>query len=163
MRIADLLANSPLHKQQPPPLTCGQTVENAARRMERFGSGVLPICRRDGSVAGVISERDIVVKAVARGRAPELCTVDEVMTTRFVCCEAEDSLDRLRALFASTGVHWAVVRQRGGEMVGVIEANALPAGPDPVPAGRPAASALRGRAAIGKAPEWRSAPSKTLG
>jgi CBS domain-containing protein len=162
MRIADLLAHRPVQKQ-PPPLTCGQTVENAARRMERSGSRWLPIVRKDGSVAGVISERDIVVKAVARGRAPELCAVDEVMTTRFVCCEAEDTVDHLRELFASTGVDCAVVRQRGGELVGVIEAAALARGPDAAPGAGAAPPASRGRPAIGKAPDWRAAPAKTLG
>jgi signal-transduction protein with cAMP-binding, CBS, and nucleotidyltransferase domain len=125
MRIAELLGiEGPLHKQAPP-LTCGQTVENAARRMERIGCRLLPICRRDGSLAGVLSERDIVVKVVARSRAPELCTVDEVMTTRFLSCLADDTVDDLRQRFESTGMDCAVVRHRGGELAGVLEARSL--------------------------------------
>jgi CBS domain-containing protein len=58
----------------------GQSVENAARRMRDRQLRFLPVCKPDGRVVGIITERDIVVRAVAAGRAPELCAVDEVMT-----------------------------------------------------------------------------------
>lgn len=122
MRIAELLGNEGSLHKQPPPLTCGQTVENAARRMEKFGLSALPICRRDGSVAGVIAERDIVVKVVARSRAPELCTVDEIMNTRFVSCQVDDPVELVARLFESTGFECAVVRARSGELAGILTA-----------------------------------------
>jgi CBS domain-containing protein len=58
----------------------GQSVENAARRMRDRQLRFLPVCKPDGRVVGTITERDIVVRAVAAGRAPELCSVDEIMT-----------------------------------------------------------------------------------
>jgi CBS domain-containing protein len=122
MRIAQLLASEGSLLKQPPPLTCGQTVENAARRMERFGLRALAICRRDGTIAGVISERDIVVKVVARSRAPELCTVDEIMNSRFVSCLVDDPVELLARLFRSTGHDYAVVRTRSGELAGIVTA-----------------------------------------
>jgi CBS-domain-containing membrane protein len=124
MRVAELLVNEGYWNKQPP-LTCGQTVENAARRMEKLGLRALPICRRDGSIAGVIAERDIVIKVVARSRAPELCTVDEVMSTRFVSCYLDDPVDLLARLFDSTGFECAVVRARSGELAGILTAGAV--------------------------------------
>jgi CBS domain-containing protein len=153
MRIADLLASEAHGHKQPPPLTCGQTVENAARRMERFGLRALAICRRDGSVAGVIEERDIVVKVVARARASELCTVDEIMSNRFVTCQADDPVEWVARLFEVTGFACAVVRTGSGELAGVLSAAAL-AGPGRTqPAGdlgreRVAAGAGRERTAV---------------
>jgi CBS domain-containing protein len=58
----------------------GQSVENAARRMRDRQLRFLPVCKPDGRVVGIVTERDIVVRAVAAGRAPELCSVDEIMT-----------------------------------------------------------------------------------
>jgi CBS domain-containing protein len=58
----------------------GQSVENAAKRMRDRQLRFLPVCKPDGRVVGTITERDIVVRAVAAGRAPELCSVDEIMT-----------------------------------------------------------------------------------
>ena len=125
MRISELLKTEGLLPTQPPALTCGQTVENAARRMERFGSRALPICRRDGTLAGVITERDIVVKVVAHARAPELCTVDEVMTTRFLSCFADDPVETLHRLFSAEGGDCAVVRQANGQFVAIVERESL--------------------------------------
>lgn len=58
----------------------GQSVENAARRMRDRQLRFLPVCKPDGRVVGILTERDIVIRAVAAGRAPELCSVDEIMT-----------------------------------------------------------------------------------
>ncbi len=58
----------------------GQSVENAARRMRDRQLRFLPVCKPDGRVVGIVTERDIVIRAVAAGRAPELCSVDEIMT-----------------------------------------------------------------------------------
>jgi predicted transcriptional regulator len=156
MRLVELLKLVDPSQKQPSPLTCGQTVENAARRMERHGARLLPICRKDGSVAGVLSERDIVVKVVARSRAPELCTVDEVMNTEFVTCTTEDSVDDLRQLLEASAAECALILTRAGELVGVVDAAAL--------AGRPALGRpARLRPGIGGAPDWGLPRSRTLG
>jgi CBS domain-containing protein len=128
MRIADLL-DAGGRAPKPPPLTCGQTVENAARRMERFGVRLLPICRGDGTIAGVIGERDIVVKAVARGRAPALCTVDEVMSTRYLSCDSEDTVETLMRLFAESDADCVLIRGRDGKLLGTVERDELPVQP----------------------------------
>ncbi len=159
MRIADLLRTEAPPGKQPPPLTCGQTVENAARRMERSGQRLLPICRKDGSVAGVISERDIVVKVVARSRAPGLCSVDEVMNTRLLFCKADDPVERVRRLFESSGVTCAVVTDARGRLAGVVEAAALSGLLHVAGFGRSLRSRTPPRSNIESGPEW-PAPAK---
>ncbi len=97
--------------------------------MERFGVRLLPICRGDGTIAGVIGERDIVVKVVARSRAPELCTVDEVMTTRYVSCHVDQGVDELLRLFAESGAESALIVARDGKLAGTVERSELPVQP----------------------------------
>jgi len=130
MRISDWLkVEGRSSRQPPPPLSCGQTVENAARRMERFGVRLLPICRNDGTIAGVIGERDIVVKVVARSRAPELCTVDEVMTTRYLSCHVDQGIDELLRLFADSSADCALLLARDGKLAATVERSELPVQP----------------------------------
>src|SRR5687767_7092611 len=43
-----------------------QTLVDAAKRMEEFDVGVLPICGDDDRLKGMLTDRDIVVKALAR-------------------------------------------------------------------------------------------------
>ena len=117
--------------------------------MERFGVRLLPICRGDGTIAGVIGERDIVVKAVARGRAPELCPVDEVMTTRYLSCELEDSVETLLRLFAESNADCALIRGRDGKLVGTLDRDELPVLPSLMPLRQ---AAVRAEAAWGPLP-----------
>jgi CBS domain-containing protein len=45
-----------------------ETLESAARRLAAAGVGSMPICGEDDRLKGMLTDRDIVVKAVARGK-----------------------------------------------------------------------------------------------
>ena len=47
-----------------------QTLLDAAKRMAELDVGALPICGDDDRLKGVLTDRDIVVKALAQGRDP---------------------------------------------------------------------------------------------
>jgi CBS domain-containing protein len=47
-----------------------ENLADAARRMAKLNIGALPLCGEDGGLKGIITDRDIVVKAVAKGKNP---------------------------------------------------------------------------------------------
>ncbi|TLQ47510.1 CBS domain-containing protein [Streptomyces marianii] len=51
-----------------------ETLADAARRMSELGIGALPICGPDDRLHGIITDRDIVVKCVAKGKDPKTMT-----------------------------------------------------------------------------------------
>src|SRR5690606_23074261 len=51
----------------------------AARKMEQLDVGFLPVLG-ETDVAGVVTDRDIVVRAISRGDDPKQTTVEAVMT-----------------------------------------------------------------------------------
>jgi CBS domain-containing protein len=55
------------------------TMQTAAQMMADGGVGVLPLCDC-GRLVGMITDRDITVRAVAEGRAPDECSVTDVIT-----------------------------------------------------------------------------------
>ena len=55
------------------------TLQEAAQMMEEIDCGVLPVGDGDRLV-GMLTDRDITLRAVARGKAPDRCTVGEVMS-----------------------------------------------------------------------------------
>jgi len=81
------------------------TVLEAARFMMEHNIGALPVLR-DGVLAGIVSERDIMNRVVAVGRTPGTTAVSEVMTANPRAVDAEDwqragaSLDRIRRIIA---------------------------------------------------------------
>src|SRR5436309_8664365 len=61
------------------------TVQEAARKMKTLDVGPLPICDND-RLTGMITDRDITVRAVAEGCDPKTTTVKDVMTPDVVYC-----------------------------------------------------------------------------
>lgn len=55
-----------------------QTLDEAAKMMRDMGVGSLPICGDDKKLHGIITDRDIVVKCVAEGMEPSMCTAGEL-------------------------------------------------------------------------------------
>jgi CBS domain-containing protein len=56
------------------------TIEKAAKLMAETNCGVLPV-GENGRLVGVVTDRDITLRAVAKGNAPNHCTVREVMSS----------------------------------------------------------------------------------
>jgi CBS-domain-containing membrane protein len=66
-------------------------LQEAAQLMRDMDVGALPVC--DGRrLMGMVTDRDIAVRAVARGVAPSDCTVAEVMSTDVSWCFADQSV-----------------------------------------------------------------------
>src|SRR5687767_1408227 len=109
MRLSDLLDTTAES------LSPGHTVEHAARRMLARDVSVVPICRSDGTLVGVLGERDIVVKAVALSRAPELCALGEIMRKDFPRCAITDDPVDVHARMLAEGLDRLMVVDRAGK------------------------------------------------
>ncbi|GAA4611837.1 hypoxic response protein Hrp1 [Actinoallomurus liliacearum] len=60
-------------------LSINENLTTAARRMAEMDVGALPVCGEDGRLKGIITDRDIVVKAIAQGRNPSDCRAGELV------------------------------------------------------------------------------------
>jgi CBS domain-containing protein len=69
-----------------------RTVLEAARYMMEHNVGALPVLR-DGNLAGILSERDIMNRVVAVGRTPGTTAVSEVMTANPRAVAADESIE----------------------------------------------------------------------
>ena len=74
------------------------TIQEAAEKMRHLDIGPLPVCDGDRLV-GLLTDRDITVRAVAEGRNPATTQVREVMTPEVVYgYEEQDSQDAARLM-----------------------------------------------------------------
>ncbi len=73
-----------------------ETVAVAARRLAELGIGSMPICGEDRRLKGMLTDRDIVVKVVARGQDPAGVTAGSLAEGRPVTIGADDPLDEAR-------------------------------------------------------------------
>lgn len=58
----------------------GESVEVAARMLTHYNIGILPVCGGDGSLRGLVTDRDLVIRCMAANRNPQKTLVREVMT-----------------------------------------------------------------------------------
>ncbi len=59
-----------------------ETVEVAARTLERYNVGALPVYGLGGTVCGMVTDRDLVTRCIAANREPSKTTVGQIMTNR---------------------------------------------------------------------------------
>ena len=72
-----------------------ETLQRAAQLMDELNVGALPVCRGTRLV-GMITDRDITVRATAAGLSPNNTLVSEVMTEATRSCGASELLRRRR-------------------------------------------------------------------
>jgi CBS domain-containing protein len=71
-----------------------KTATDAAERLAQADIGAVPVCDSDGHLAGMVTDRDIVVKVVARGKNPAKMLLGEIADQReVVTIGAEDSVE----------------------------------------------------------------------
>ena len=75
------------------------TLADAAKRLAELDIGALPICGEDDKLKGMLTDRDIVVKAIAQGKDPGSTTAGELAEGKPVLIGEDDSIeDALRAM-----------------------------------------------------------------
>jgi CBS domain-containing protein len=92
---------------------------DAARKMRDLDVGALPICGDDNRLAGMITDRDIVVKCIADGADPGAVKVSELAEGKPVTVGADDSVEEALRTMADHGVRRLPVID-GHELVGVV-------------------------------------------
>jgi len=96
-----------------------ETVIEAAKKMEQLGVGSLPICGNDERLKGMLTDRDIVVKVVARGLDPAVTSAGELAEGKPVTIGADDDLEDVARTMAQNEVKRLMVID-GHKLVGVI-------------------------------------------
>jgi CBS domain-containing protein len=96
------------------------TIREAAERMADLDVGFLPVGDSESGLSGVITDRDITIRAVARGLDPEVTRVLDVMTNDAeFCCEDDDAEDAAR-LMQEKKIRRVLVCDRKKRPVGVV-------------------------------------------
>jgi CBS domain-containing protein len=95
------------------------TVQAAAERMRDEHVGFLPVCDSNGRVIGTITDRDLTIRVLARGR-PLSTLVDEVLTREVVACRPHDDLLLAEELMAKHHKSRMICVDDDYRLVGII-------------------------------------------
>jgi CBS domain-containing protein len=96
------------------------TLAEAAKKMASQDIGSLPVCAERRRVVGIITDRDITVRAVARGMDPNSTRVEEVMTRDVLSCSAEAEVEQACELMEKRQVRRLLVTGHDDTPVGIV-------------------------------------------
>ncbi len=94
-------------------------LDEAAERMRQLDAGVLPVVDGD-KVVGMITDRDITVRATAVGRDPVTTKVSEIMTSEVVFTYDDEDVKDAAKLMQDHQVRRLVVLDREKKLVGIV-------------------------------------------
>jgi len=95
------------------------TAADAARRMREVDSGAI-LVTEDGHLRGVLTDRDIVVRAIADGRDPSQVEVAEICSADVQALHPEDDVDRAVQLMRERHVRRIPIVDGQDHAVGIV-------------------------------------------
>ena len=106
-----------------------QTIREAAQMMAELDAGALPVGEQDRLV-GMITDRDIAVRAVAHGKSPDT-RVRDVMTDDVKYCFDDDDVEDVARNMADIQVRRLPVVNRDKRLVGIVAIADIAASEEP--------------------------------
>jgi CBS domain-containing protein len=96
-----------------------RSVREAARLMDELNVGVLPVC--DGErLLGILTDRDITVRATAAGRDPDSVRVKEIMSEEVRWCFEDESVEDVATMMGDVQIRRIPVVDRNKRLVGIV-------------------------------------------
>jgi CBS domain-containing protein len=107
-------------------ISAAATLEEAAKQMKAHNVGILPIVD-ENNVVGVLTDRDVVLRAVSTRMRPEMTRVRDVMTRRVIWCYEDENVVAASMLMEQNLIHRLIVFDRNERLVGIVSVSDLAA------------------------------------
>jgi CBS domain-containing protein len=96
-----------------------ESLQRAAQVMDELNVGALPVCN-GGELVGMITDRDITVRATAAGMEPATHCVSEVMTEQTRWCTEDQSTDEVMKQMGDVQIRRLPVLDAQRKIVGIV-------------------------------------------
>ena len=120
MKINEIISQDPVY------LSPRTTLLEAAQMMKILDAAMLPVCDRERLV-GTITDRDITIRAVAKGCDANHTPVSDVMTDDPIYCFDDQAVDEVAGLMREHQIHRLPVLNRQQRLVGAVSLEDLDA------------------------------------
>ena len=96
------------------------TLQKTAARMRDLDVGSLPVVDEVGRVIGVITDRDIAIRAVAAGADPTATKVEQAMTAEVVFCFQDQDVEDAAELMKTKQIRRLIILDKNDRLAGVV-------------------------------------------
>ncbi|MDR2606330.1 MAG: CBS domain-containing protein [Oscillospiraceae bacterium] len=111
---------SDIMKQSVVSITPNAPVSSAARLLKQYNVGSLPVCSPDGTLRGVVTDRDIVTRCIAAEENPQEMPVKEIMTRAVQSIAPHEDLRLAAQRMADKRIRRLPVTDPGGKLRGIL-------------------------------------------
>lgn len=113
MRISEIMT------RDPELIDPNSSIRDAARRMKDEDIGALPIGENDRLI-GMVTDRDIAIRAVAEDRDPTSTRVRDVMSEKIYYCFEDDDIESAARCMAENRVRRLPILNRDKRLTGIV-------------------------------------------
>lgn len=100
-------------------LSPSDSLQLAAQAMDELNVGAIPVCDKE-RVVGMVTDRDIAIRGVAQGCAPDSTPLSAVMSKQVETCYEDDSIEALTSKMSASQIRRVPVLDRQQHLVGVV-------------------------------------------
>jgi len=105
------------------------SLQMVAQKMAEIDSGIMPVGEKDRLV-GIVTDRDIVLRAVAKGKPPGKSTARDVMSPDIKYCYEDETLEDAARNMSTLQVKRLPVLNREKRLVGIVSLGDLAMEPE---------------------------------
>ena len=87
MQVSEIMTSHAIH------ITEGEPVSAAARLLRQYNIGALPVCDEQGTLRGMVTDRDIVLRCVAAESDPRRTPIEQIMTRKIKTARPGDYIE----------------------------------------------------------------------
>ena len=94
-------------------------VIDVARKMKQEDAGFIPVVENGGTLIGVITDRDIVVRCIAEGHDPRSETAEHLMSRQVTIIAPDDDIEQAAKAMEREAIRRLPVAENG-RLIGVL-------------------------------------------
>jgi CBS domain-containing protein len=100
-------------------VSAGASLKDAAKKMKDLDVGLIPVCDGD-RLKGVLTDRDITIRATADGRDPSKTKVSEVMSTDLAYCLEDQEVEEAVSVMEARQIRRLPIVNQDKRLIGII-------------------------------------------
>jgi CBS domain-containing protein len=100
-------------------VSAGASLKDAAKKMKDLDVGLIPVCDGD-RLKGVLTDRDITIRATADGRDPSKTKVSQVMSTDLAYCLEDQEVEEAVSVMEARQIRRLPIVNQDKRLIGII-------------------------------------------
>ncbi len=95
-------------------------LSQVAKLMSEKHVGCIPVCDENNSICGIVTDRDILLRAIACEKDTKNCPVSDVMTTNVCTCTEDDEITNAESKMSQNQIRRLPVCDKNNKVVGIL-------------------------------------------